>query len=185
MFKTFLLSLLGLVLLAVLVVLGMAAMRPDDFSVLRSLRMAAPPEKVFALVDDLKQFNRWNPWLKKDPTTQLTYGPVTAGPGAQYAWTSEKMGAGSMTQAAATAPAPGTAGRVAFKLDFLKPFETHNTAEFTFQPEGGTTTTVTWTMRGPMPFISKVMDVVVGMDSMIGPDFEAGLAELQKLAEQP
>jgi hypothetical protein len=39
-------------------------------------------------------------------------------------------------------------------------------------------------MYGPAPFMSKVMQVFINMDSMIGKDFEAGLASLKKLTEK-
>ena len=65
------------------------------------------------------------------------------------------------------------------KLDFIKPFEAHNIAEFTMLPQGGATD-VTWVMHGPAPFMRKVMQVFMNMDRMIGKDFEAGLANLKK-----
>ena len=68
------------------------------------------------------------------------------------------------------------------KLDFLKPFEAHNTAEFTLEDRGGTTH-VTWAMYGPSPFMSKVMGLFFNMDAMIGKDFETGLANLKSAAE--
>jgi hypothetical protein len=72
---------------------------------------------------------------------------------------------------------------VVVKLDFLKPFEAHNTAEFTMLPQGGATD-VTWVMHGPAPFMSKVMQVFMNMDRMIGKDFEAGLANLKTITEK-
>ena len=73
--------------------------------------------------------------------------------------------------------------RVLIRLDFMKPFEATNTAEYTIQPEGEATR-VTWAMYGPAPFVSKLMQVFVSMDAMIGKDFEQGLANLKALAER-
>jgi uncharacterized protein YndB with AHSA1/START domain len=73
--------------------------------------------------------------------------------------------------------------KVVIKLDFMKPFEAHNTAEFTLTPAGDGTT-VTWAMYGPQPYVSKVMGTVFNMDKMIGRDFETGLANLKVLAEK-
>jgi hypothetical protein len=39
-------------------------------------------------------------------------------------------------------------------------------------------------MHGPAPFISKLMQVFINFDSMIGKDFEAGLANLKAVAEK-
>ena len=74
------------------------------------------------------------------------------------------------------------ASKVGIKLDFIKPFEGHNITEFTFVPQGDETL-VTWSMRGPTPFVSKLMQVFVNLDTMIGKDFESGLDNLKALAE--
>jgi hypothetical protein len=77
--------------------------------------------------------------------------------------------------------------KIVIKLDFFKPFEGHNTAEFTMLPQGDATnigTTVTWAMFGPAPFMSKLMQVFMNMDNMIGKDFETGLSNLKKLTEK-
>src|SRR5689334_9347236 len=63
-----------------------------------------------------------------------------------------------------------------------KPFEAHNPAEFTMLPQGNTTK-VTWVMHGPAPFRSKVMQVFMDFDRMIGKDVDAGLANLKTLSK--
>jgi hypothetical protein len=68
-------------------------------------------------------------------------------------------------------------------LDFLKPFEAHNTAEFTLEASGGSTN-VTWATFGPQPYLTRIMCVFVSMDSLIGKDFEAGLANIKAIAEK-
>jgi len=78
--------------------------------------------------------------------------------------------------------APAT--RLQIKLDLLRSFEGHNTAVFTLAPQGAATT-VTGSMTGPMPFVSKLMSVFVSMDRLIGEDFEAGLAKMKVAAEKP
>ncbi|MBI5258217.1 MAG: SRPBCC family protein [Burkholderiales bacterium] len=175
MFKT--LALLALAALALLFIL--AATRPDHFRVERSIRVQAPPERIHALIEDLRRFNTWNPYEKKDPALKGRYGDTTRGPGASYAWDSSKVGVGRMTITAVTAPS-----RVAMALDFEKPFAAHNQVEFTLQPDNGATR-VTWAMSGPSPFPSKLIGLVFSMDRMIGQDFEQGLASLKALAEAP
>ena len=39
-------------------------------------------------------------------------------------------------------------------------------------------------MHGPAPFMSRVMQVFMNMDNMIGKDFEIGLANLKRLTEK-
>jgi len=169
---------ISIMLLAVLaLLLIVAASRPDSFRVERSITVQAPPERIFALINDLQQFKRWNPYEKKDPAIQGSYGERLAGPGARYAWESKEVGEGSMEITASAAPT-----RVAMKLDFVKPFEAHNQVEFTISAEGGAQK-VSWAMQGPSPFVSKLMGLVFNMDRMIGQDFEAGLQNLKNLAE--
>ena len=170
-----------LIIIAVLIagVLGFAATKPDTFRVERRAAIKAPPEKVYALINDFKQWGAWSPWEKKDPAMKRTFGTTTAGKGAHYAWDGDKnVGQGSME---ITESVPSS--RIALKLDFLKPFEAHNTVEFTLVAQGDTTN-VTWAMQGPVPYFAKIMHVFINMDSMVGKDFEAGLANLKAAAEK-
>ncbi len=175
---------IALVLLAALgLFLAFAATRPDTFRVERSRVIPAPPERVYGFIHDLRQFNTWNPYERKDPAAKGEYSAHTIGPGARYAWQGDKVGTGSMEIVDATALA-----RVAMKLDLVAPFEAHNQIEFTQQPEReGTTrsTRVTWAMHGPVPYLAKIAHLVFNMDRMVGQDFEDGLANLQAVAQKP
>ncbi|WP_022975462.1 SRPBCC family protein [Nevskia ramosa] len=156
-----------------------AALKPDSFRVQRSTRIDAAPETVFALINDLHQFNRWNPYERKDPAIKGRYSGPASGVGATHAWESAKVGTGSM-EISSSSPS----SKVEMKLEFIKPFKASNQVEFAMTPTA-TATEVSWTMSGAMPFISKVMSVFVSMDKMIGKDFEDGLANLKTIAEQP
>jgi uncharacterized protein YndB with AHSA1/START domain len=167
------------VVLAIAGVLIFAATKPDTFRVQRSATIKAPPERIFALVNDLGSWRSWSPYETKDPNMRRTFGNVTAGKGAVYEWDGDRnVGQGRMEIMESTPPS-----RVGIKLDFFKPFEAHNTAEFTMEPQGDATN-VTWTIFGPMPYVSKLMTLFFDMDRMIGADFEVGLAKLKTVAEQ-
>ena len=169
------------IVIAVLIagVLIFAATKPDTFSIQRAASIKAPPEKVFALINDFKRWDAWSPWEKKDPAMKRTFGAVTSGKGATYAWDGNKdVGQGSMEIVESSAP-----GKVALKLDFVKPFEAHNLVTFTLEPKGDATN-VTWAMEGPTPYFAKIIHVFLDMDSMVGKDFEAGLAGLKAIAEK-
>ena len=104
---------------------------------------------------------------------------AASGKGAVYEWDGNKnVGAGRMEIIESVAPS-----KVSIKLDFLKPFEGHNIAEFTIVPSGDGNT-VTWAMFGPSPLMMKVMGTFMNMDRMIGDDFAAGLANLKAIAEK-
>lgn len=177
--KKILLTAAAVILGAVVTVLVLAAGKPDTFEVRRSIAINAPPEKIYPLVDDFRQWTQWSPYEDKDPAMKRTFGATTKGRGATYAWDGNgQVGAGRMTIADATAPS-----QVAIKLDFQRPMEASNDVRFTFAPQGNATQ-VTWAMHGPAPFISKVMQVVFDFDKMIGGDFEDGLAKLKTVAEK-
>ena len=110
-----------------------------------------------------------------------SFSGAADGKGAVYGWEGNKnVGSGRMEILETAAPA-----KIVIKLDFFKPFEGHNTAEFTILPQGDATdvTDVTWVMHGPAPFISRLMQVFMNIDRMIGKDFEIGLANLKRLTE--
>jgi uncharacterized protein YndB with AHSA1/START domain len=164
---------------AIAVVLILASRKPDTLRVQRATSIEAPPEKIFPLIEDFHRWQSWSPYETRDPDMQRTFSGAASGKGAVYAWNGNKnVGSGRME--ILDAPPPG---KVVIKLDFLKPFEAHNTAEFTLLPQGDTTN-VTWLMHGPAPLMSKVMQVFMNMDNMIGRDFAVGLANLKRITEK-
>lgn len=168
-------------LFAVLVLLaGVVAMQPSSYVVNRTLAMSAPPAAVFPLISDFHQWDGWSPWAKIDPAMKTTYeGPVAA-PGSIYKWVgNDQVGEGQMTILESQAPE-----RVKIKLDFLKPFASTSITEFAVQPASGGST-VSWTMNGESNFMAKGFGLFMGgMDKMIGPDFEKGLAQMKALVEK-
>ena len=163
----------------VIVILMMAAMKPNTFTLSRSIAIDAPPDKIAALLTDFHQWQSWSPWEKLDPGMQRTFSGADKGVGAVYAWQGNKdVGSGRMEIVEAASPA-----RTVVKLDFVEPFASSNVTTFTLVP-AGRGTSVTWTMSGPMLFVSKLMTVFVSMDAMIGKDFDKGLAQLKSAAEK-
>ena len=166
--------------LAVIVVVFVVivALQPAEFRVVRSTTISAPPQAVFAQVDDFHKWEAWNPWGKIDPAMKQTYEGTPAGVGAIYAWTgNNEVGEGRMT---ITESRPSDLVRV--KLEFFKPFAATNTAEFTFKPEGNQTA-VTWSMFGQNNFMAKAIHPFMNMDKMIGGQFEKGLASMKSVVE--
>jgi uncharacterized protein YndB with AHSA1/START domain len=175
MFKT--IAIVVVVLLAALLVF--AATRPDTFRVQRALGIKAPPERILPLITDFHRWNSWSPWEKLDPAMKRTHSGAASGKGAVYEWEgSGKVGAGRMEITESSPPS-----KVIIKLDFIKPFEGHNITEFTLQAQGDSTK-LTWAMHGPNPYIAKLMLIFFSMDSMVGKDFEAGLAGMKAIAEK-
>jgi uncharacterized protein YndB with AHSA1/START domain len=161
------------------IILGLAAMQPDTFTVKRSLAIKAPPEKIFPLLNDFHAWGSWSPWEKLDPGMVRTFSGAASGTGAVYTWKgNDTVGAGRMEITSQQVPT-----RMDIKLDFLEPFASTNTTVFTLDTKGDTTT-VTWDMGGPMSFVTKIMCLFTSMDKMIGKDFERGLAQMKAAAEK-
>jgi uncharacterized protein YndB with AHSA1/START domain len=164
---------------AVLVVLILAATKPDSFRVERKIVIAAAPEKIFPWLENPQKTTEWSPWEKKDPNMKKTFSGPAKGMGAVYEWDGNKdIGAGRIELTEVVAPK-----RVVMKLDFFRPMEGHNTAGYEVAPVAGGSE-VSWYIAGPMPFVSKVMCVFMNMDEMIGAEFEKGLGDLKALVEK-
>ncbi len=167
-----------LLMLGIATVLIMAANKPDGFRIERATSIKAPPEQVFALINDFRAWAAWSPWEKIDAVLKRTYSGPASGKGAVYAWEGKKAGVGRM-EIVESVPA----SRIAITLDFVKPMEAHNRVDFTLAPRGETTY-VTWVMQCETPFLAKIFHVFVDMDRMVGKDFEAGLASLKTITEK-
>ena len=107
-----------------------------------------------------------------------TYTGPAKGKGAVYEWEgNSKAGKGRM-EITETLPL-----KIVIKLDFMKPFEGHNVAEFLLDGQGDSTT-VTWAMHGSNSYMAKMMSVFLSMDRLLGKEFENGLASLKTAAEK-
>ncbi|HVU16098.1 MAG TPA: SRPBCC family protein [Candidatus Didemnitutus sp.] len=171
------------IIVGIIVVLGLfaivVAFQPNQFAVTRSAVIATPPSTVYGMVNDFHTWDSWSPWAKLDPNMKTTFAGPAAGNGAEYHWVGDsKVGEGNM-KILDSRPAQA----VHIQLDFIKPFASSCDCNFTFAPQAGGTL-VTWTMSGPMNFVSKAMCMFVSMDKMVGGDFERGLANIKAIAEK-
>ena len=170
--KKFIIGLIGAVALFVVV----AFLLPREVEVSRQTQINAPPEKVFAYVNDLKKFNEWSPWSQGDPNMKQTYSGPPSGVGQKVAWDSTEFGAGTQEIVASE---PNKLVRTA--LDFGDQGTAN--AAFSLEPmDGGTR--VTWGFKtdlGNNP-IGRWMGLM--FESWIGSDYEKGLASLKALTER-
>ena len=167
---------------AVAVILGVfaivVALQPSAFRIARTATIAAPPQAVFAQINDFDAWGAWSPWAKLDPAAKATFEGPSAGTGAIFRWSgNDKVGKGQMTL---TESRPADLVRI--KVDFVKPFEGSNTTEFTLKPEGNQTA-VTWSMFGENDFIGKAICLFVDMDKMLGGDMKKGLSQMKAVVE--
>lgn len=152
-------------------------MADKSFHLSRETTIAAPLERVHALVNDFHEWQAWSPWEGIDPAMERTYTGASTGVGAVYAWRgNSKAGEGRM-EILESEPQ-----HVAVDLLFAAPMKAHNRVDFTLTPAGDGTH-VEWAMTGPQNVVMRLMSKVWSMEKLVGPDFEKGLAQLKVAAE--
>jgi hypothetical protein len=170
---------LVVLLVGITAFLAYVALKPADFRIARTQRINAAPRTIFALINDLRNFNTWNPFAAGDPALKITYTGPDSGKGAAYAWDSSgKSGKGTIAITESVAPS-----RVLMTLTFERPYTATNVADFTIaSDESGST--VTWTMSGHNGYLQKLFGTLFDLDKIIGGQFEQGLAKLKVIAER-
>ena len=177
--KWLLRAVLGLVVLIALV-LGVGLLLPSAFKVERSVTIAAAPDVVYPLIAAPKEWARWSVWNRRDPNMQITYGGPSSGNGARWSWDSKTEGKGAMRFTEGTAPE-----RISYELSFPE-FGMTSTGRLLLTPVdvgGKPGTRVSWSNEGDMGGNPLNRWFGLFMDRLVGPDFEAGLANLKQLAE--
>ena len=150
----------------------------SNYVVERSTMIDAAPSAVFKKVANLQEWDDWSPWAEKDPNMDVTHAGEPGAPGSSYAWKGNRdVGEGKMTVREVDEP-----DRVSIDLAFLKPFKSETVVDWLVRP-ADSGSQVTWRMTGQHNLMSKVMGIFKSMDSMVGPDFEQGLAKLKNVME--
>lgn len=164
----------GLIAIGIVAVGLLAAGKPDEFMASHSIKIHAPAESIFPLINNLRNWHDWSPYESKDPHMKRTFSGPQEGKGAGYQWSGDdNVGAGSMEIIAVTEPS-----KVKLNLHFTRPFEGSNIVDFSLVPEGNDTR-VTWAIHGPNSFISKVIQLFINVDEMMRQDFSNGLTKLK------
>jgi uncharacterized protein YndB with AHSA1/START domain len=172
-------SLLLLIVLAVGGLLAYAATKPDDWAVERTAVIGAPPDVVFAQVNDLKAWDAWSPWKDLDPNATIKFSDNPVGAGASFSWSgNDDVGEGSV-KIIDSKPSE----KITYEIAFVRPMQDKADATFTFTPDGDKTK-VNWRMYGTYQnIVHKAMCQVMDMDKMVGGMFEKGLANMKSAAE--
>jgi effector-binding domain-containing protein/ribosome-associated toxin RatA of RatAB toxin-antitoxin module len=178
----FIKGLLYFIVALVAVLLLVSFFLPGKTHVERSLQMNnVKPESVYALLNNMKTYDQWMPWNKRDPQMKKSWGDKTEGVGAYYSWESKvkDVGSGNMT---ITESVPNKS--VKTDLDFLENGKAKGGWEIK-EKDGGSE--VKWFMDSEASggFFGKAMQkyFFLFMDKMLGPDFVQGLESLKKEAE--
>jgi hypothetical protein len=149
---------------------------PDRAHITRSNVISAPPERIFAVVSDLRRSKDWSPWFALDPQMTVTFEGEGAGVGQKMSWSSQNPDVGTGSQQ--------TIGLVQDKqvvaaLDFGEMGQATATVDLAAEGPG---TRVEWALDVPLRNIIERWFGLI-MDRMVGPDFEKGLANLKAHVE--
>src|SRR5688500_20348045 len=91
--------------IAIAVVLVLAAIKPNTLTIQRAITVRAPPDRVFPLINDFRQWVTWSPYETKDPALKRSYSGAPSGKGAVYGWEGNKnVGSGRMEILDAASP---------------------------------------------------------------------------------
>jgi uncharacterized protein YndB with AHSA1/START domain len=78
---------IAIIFVVVLVgILGFASTKPNTFNIQRVTDIKAPPERIFALINDFHKWPAWAPQDKMDSTMKRTFGGTVSGKGASSEW---------------------------------------------------------------------------------------------------
>ena len=160
--------LLGLVLIGF--------MLPSEYKVQRSIVISAPSATIFPHLVNLKKWQDWGVWFKRDTNMSIEYSGQEGAVGMKSSWVSATQGNGEMTIIALEQNR-----RLIYSLSFPD-LPNPSTGEFLLrQVEGGTE--VIWMDYGDVGINPINHYFAFMMDYMIGPDFEMGLDNLKMVAE--
>ncbi|MEM8714920.1 MAG: SRPBCC family protein [Cyanobacteria bacterium P01_A01_bin.3] len=163
-----------------LVAIGFAL--PGHVHVERQIAISAPPDRVFALVGDLQQWNAWSPWANIDPDADMQVSG--SGLGQTMVWSSQH-------------PEVGSGSQVIIELVESRYLRTH--LEFDGQGQADATisleptvdgTQVTWAldsdMRQDAPVWMTPVSPYLGLmvKTSVGRSYETGLQNLKVAIEQ-
>lgn len=170
-------SIVFLIVAFTVVFYGGAYVLPPEARVERAVEIAAPPEKVFAIVGDLRRVPEWSPWVVTDPAIRFEFDGEP-GVGQAMRWASNNPLVGSGTEKVTEFVVNE---RLMTGTDYGE-FGT-STSTITLVPSGSGTKL----SRSFVSVLPGVVDRWAGLmiDGSVGDEYEKGLASIKVLAEKP
>jgi len=154
--------------------------RGKDCVVKKEILINLPPSAVFTYLKFLRNFQNWNPFLKKDPQAQIKFSGTDGQPGFMLSWSGNReMGSGEQE---VTKIIDGQ--RVEFVLRFKTPYRATNTGYFGVEAVGQGQTKVTWQMVGKTTFPMSLIGLFMNLEKIIGKEFQSGLNQLKGILER-
>jgi len=137
----------------------------------RSKQINAPIQKVYDIIADLGQWQKWSPWLIMDKQASVNVRDDKK----YYSWEGKRVGAGEMTVSS-----ENNKDNVQYDLTFLKPWKSKAKVGMQLKEKDGGTE-VTWLMDSSLPWFMFWMKK--SMEAFVGHDYERGLNLLKDYAQ--
>ena len=164
----------------IVLVLILHLMGPKKYDVFRTVEISRPKNEVFGYLKSLKRMDEWSPWAKKDPNMEKKFTGTDEQVGAVSYWHGNKeVGEGEQE---ITKIIEGK--RIESELRFMKPFKSTSDCYVDVDELANGNTQVKWGFSGTNKFPMTIMSLFKDMDSMVGPDFEVGMASLKSILEK-
>jgi hypothetical protein len=154
-----------------------AATRPNTYTVERSLKMNATPEKIFPYLISFKKGLEWSAWEKTDKDVKRAFTGPESGMGAVYEFEGEKSGHGKLSFKSIV---PNEL--VKMDLTFYKPMQGSNDVTYSLKKEGDETV-MKYHMTGPAPIIARIIWLFADMDKFMGDKFNQSMQSLKTIVE--
>lgn len=168
-----------LLFLAVLVgfLLFLALIIKKEYSIERDITINKSKEEVFDFIKIMRNQEKYNVWVMKDPYVKLVYTGTDGTEGFTCAWEGNKQ-AGKGEQEFKKIDEGNSLN---IELRFEKPFEsTLQTYLFT-RAVGENQTNLKWQMLGANKFPMNLMNMVI--DGLLGKDLERSLVNAKQILE--
>ena len=173
--KYFLLGIAGIIVLVLII----AAFVSNSYTLQKEVTINKPAMDIYNYVRINKNQTDWNAWYKMDTKAKIDITGTDGEVGSAWNWDSEITGKGNQTIAALE---PGT--KIAYELNFIKPFEAKANNDVTFEALDSTHTIVRNTFIGNSPYPMNVMHLFMNMDKMMGTPMQDGLNAIKANMEK-
>ncbi len=171
---------LTLIVTLILIVLVAGMVVPREFNVERDVFIKRPRSEVFAAVRSLRQHDRWNPWIKKDPATVIDYKGADNIVGSLSTWSgNDEVGAGEREITAIRDDE-----RIDVEVRISRPMETINHSYIITEAVSENETRVKWGLTSQMRFPMNIVCLVMDLKGKLAVDFDEGLSMLKADLEQ-
>lgn len=165
-------------IVSTLIVIGIVAsfFMPQNYTVERSIIIDAETSDVYPYVVNLKQWEKWGVWFKRDPDIELSYKGPDRAIGMRLEWKSETQGDGVMEITLLEHNSKVGYSLFSSELDL----GSDGVVEIEAVDEGSR---VTWRDKGTVDNNPVNKFFILFIDSIIGPDFALGLENLKTVVE--